>query len=167
MNIIHGYFCTPLILKYHKTTSRNWFDFCYSINQKKGVHFWKNYFIFFYWSGMISYQWLDFRIACSMPAACLQLPCSMHRVIKVHLYVVVVTQSLYKSFVIEKHYILKILKLALLGFETSVRGVLPKKPKSVWRNICTAPNLKSPSQPYITRFWAARPFTTPIWPWNN
>ena len=28
------------------------------------------------WTGMISHQWLDFSLACSMPAACPQLACS-------------------------------------------------------------------------------------------
>jgi hypothetical protein len=64
---------TPCILKFIALSFQNSFCFGSSMYQKKLLRIKKNNNLkCFYWTGMISYQWLDFRLACSMAAACLQ-----------------------------------------------------------------------------------------------
>ena len=72
MKFIFVCFGTPPILKFSQWPFRNRFCFGCSFKQKKVVHFWKKYFRFFSCTGLISHQWLDFCLACSGPAACLQ-----------------------------------------------------------------------------------------------
>ena len=72
MKLISVCFGTPPILKFSQWPFRNRFCFGCSFKQKKVVHFWKKYFRFFSCTGLISHQWLDFCLACSGPAACLQ-----------------------------------------------------------------------------------------------
>ena len=62
--------CRPIIWKPLPCSCKNRSCFHSSYNQKKVLCIEQKSFC--YWTGMISYQWLDFRLACSMPAACLQ-----------------------------------------------------------------------------------------------
>ena len=65
---------------------------CCSFRQKKVVHFWKFYFDSFSFTGLISHQWLD-----------LYLACSVHRVFTVHYLGNVVTLNLFKETYLQKY----------------------------------------------------------------
>ena len=99
MKITCGNFWSSPILKFYKKAPMNRFYFCASINQKKECTFENNI-----WYFSIELVWFHNNAWISAcPAACLQITHSMRRVI--HLYVVLVTYSPYKLFVMGKNYI--------------------------------------------------------------
>ena len=99
MKTIFFTFGTPPILKFSQLAFRNRFYFWRCYKQTKNSALLRNLFHFFSCTGVISHQWLNFRLPCSVPAAWLQLACSVHRVFKVQKLFKVVTLGLKKVFV--------------------------------------------------------------------